>query len=106
MRINSHPDLGIGPVTASKGNIDQHLAETRHRIGKLGKGKLFGPARGMDDDGFHGSSTTTRSQEVLQLQRQSPALTLPSPCGESWRHEGHRPSNEIRHRQTSLVETF
>jgi len=53
MRIDPHANLRVGPVAAGIGDLDQDLARTGHGIGQVGQHELLGPARGMDDDGFH-----------------------------------------------------
>ena len=53
MRIDAGADLGIRPVAAGKGDIDQHLAGTGFGLGHIRHDKLFRCARRVNDDGFH-----------------------------------------------------
>jgi len=70
MRIDPHADLGVGPVAAGIGHVDQHLARTGHRIGQIGQHELLGAAGGMDDDGFHVGPPATFAAGALQLRCQ------------------------------------
>ena len=57
MRIDADAHLRVGPVAAGIGDVEQHLAVTRHRVGHVGERKLLGPAGSVDDDGFHSAPT-------------------------------------------------
>ena len=53
MRVDAHANLGVGPVAAGIGHIDQDLARPRHGVRQLGENQLLGTSGGVDDDGFH-----------------------------------------------------
>ena len=53
MRVDALADLRVGPVAAGIGDVDHHLAGTRHGIGHVGQHELVGTAFVMDDDCLH-----------------------------------------------------